>query len=81
MAAKDVYVPCFMVGEDGRKSYEFIKLKGTVIQGPGTTVPEGECMIDSRVIRSTPPSRLQPRGNREDAGDAGEEETPPPPGG
>jgi len=64
MAAKNVYVPCFMVGDDGQKSYEFIKLTGTVLMGSGQTVPEGECMIDSRVIRSTPPERLQPRGNQ-----------------
>jgi len=64
MAQISVYVPCFMVGADGRKSYEFIKLNGTVDTGPGKTVPEGECMIDSRVIRSTPPVELQPRGNQ-----------------
>jgi len=64
MAAKNVYVPCFMVGEDGKKAYEYIKLTGTVLTGAGQTVPEGECMIDSRVIRSTPPKRLQPRGNQ-----------------
>lgn len=64
MAAKSVYVPCYMVGDDGKIAYEFIKLSGTVLTGAGQIVPEGECMIDSRVIRSTPPARLQPRGNQ-----------------
>lgn len=64
MAAISVYVPCFMVGADGKKSYEYIKLNGTVLQGAGQTVPEGECMINSRVIGKTPPTRLQPRGNQ-----------------
>lgn len=64
MAAKNVYVPCYMVGDDGKKSYEYIKLTGTVLQGAGQTVPEGECMISSRVVSSTPPKRLQPRGNQ-----------------
>lgn len=64
MAAKSVYVPCYMLGDDGELAYEFIKLNGTVLQGAGQTVPEGECMIDSRVIRSTPPAALQPKGNQ-----------------
>jgi len=64
MAAISVYVPCYMVGADGKKAYEFIKLTGTVLTGSGQTVPEGECMISSRVIRSTPPTALQPRGNQ-----------------
>lgn len=64
MAVKNVYVPCYMVGDDGKMAYEFIKLAGTVVKGPAQTVPEGECMIDSRVIRGTPPTRLQPRGNQ-----------------
>jgi len=63
MAVKDVYVPCFMVGADGKRAYEFIKLQGTVFTGPGKFVPEGECCISSRVITSTPPEKLQPRGN------------------
>lgn len=64
MAAKSVYVPCFMVGDDGKRAYEFIKLQGTVLMGAGQTVPEGECMISSRVIESTPPEKLQPKGNQ-----------------
>lgn len=64
MAAINVFVPCYMVGDDGKKSYEYIKLNGTVLMGAGQTVPEGECMIDSRVIGKTPPARLQPRGNQ-----------------
>jgi len=64
MAAKSVYVPCYTIGDDGKKAYEFIKLNGTMVKGPGTTVPEGECMISSRVIGSTPPAALQPRGNQ-----------------
>jgi len=64
MAAISVYVPCYMVGADGKKAYEFIKLNGTVLTGAGQTVPEGECMIDSRVIMSTPPEDMQPKGNQ-----------------
>ena len=64
MAAISVYVPCYMIGDDGKKAYEYIKLNGTVLQGAGQTVPEGECMVDSRVIRQTPPARLQPKGNQ-----------------
>jgi len=64
MAAKNVYVPCFMVGADGKRAYELIKLSGTVLTGVGQVVPEGECMISSRVIQSTPPAKLQPRGNQ-----------------
>jgi len=64
MAAKNVYVPCFMVGANGEKSYEYIKLSGVVLTGAGQTVPEGECMVSSRVIQSTPPARLQPKGNQ-----------------
>jgi len=64
MAAKNVYVPCYMVGADGKKAYEFIKINGVVLQGAGQTVPEGECMVDSRVIGSTPPANIQPKGNQ-----------------
>jgi len=64
MAAKNVYIPCYMVGADGKKAYEFIKLTGTITTGPGNAVDEGECMIDSRVIRGTPPKSLQPKGNQ-----------------
>ena len=64
MASKSVYVPCFMVGDDGKKAYELIKLNGTIVQGAGQTIPEGECMISSRVVMSTPPPRLQPKGNQ-----------------
>jgi len=64
MAAKNVYVPCYMVGADGKLAYEFIKLNGTVLTGAGQVVPEGECMINSRVVTSTPPPRLQPKGNQ-----------------
>jgi len=64
MAAKNVYVPCFMVGADGKMAYELIKLTGTVLTGAGQAIDEGECMIDSRVIRSTPPKALQPQGNQ-----------------
>lgn len=64
MANKSVYIPCYMVGDDGEKAYEFIELKGTTFKGPGTTVPEGECMVDSRSITQTPPERLQPKGNQ-----------------
>lgn len=64
MAAKNVYVPCFMVGADGKKAYEFIKLTGTITRGPGNQVPEGQCMIDSRAIQATPPAKLQPKGNQ-----------------
>jgi len=63
MAAINVYVPCFMLGADGKRAYEYIKLNGTVLTGGGQTVPEGECMISSRVIGKTPPARLQPAGN------------------
>lgn len=66
MANKDVYVPCFMEGADGKRAYELIKLSGTVVRGLGKAVPEGECMISSRVIGKTPPVELQPRGNRPD---------------
>lgn len=64
MAAKSVYVPCYVIGSDGKKAYEFIKLNGTIMQGAGQTVPEGECCIDSRAVTSTPPARLQPKGNQ-----------------
>jgi len=64
MAAKNVYVPCFMIGADGKKAYELIKLSGQVLQGAGQTIPEGECMINSRAVGSTPPPRLQPKGNQ-----------------
>jgi len=64
MASKKVYVPCYMIGADGEKAYEYIELNGTVLTGPGKTVPEGECMISSRAIQSTPPARLQPKGNQ-----------------
>jgi len=64
MAAVSVYVPCYMVGADGKKAYEFIKLNGTVLTGAGQTVPEGECMINSRVVGQTPPTELQPQGNQ-----------------
>lgn len=64
MAAKNVYVPCYMVGDDGKKAYELIKLTGTVLMGTGQTIPEGECMISSRVIQNTPPPSLQPKGNQ-----------------
>jgi len=64
MAAKKVYVPCYMVGDDGEKAYEFIELTGVLLRGPGKVVPEGECCISSRVITITPPARLQPKGNR-----------------
>jgi len=63
MAAVSVYVPCYMVGANGKKAYEFIKLNGTITTGPGNQVPEGECCIDSRVIVATPPASLQPPGN------------------
>jgi len=64
MAAKNVYVPCYMLGADGKLAYEFIKISGTVLTGAGQTVPEGECMISSRVVSSTPPASLQPKGNQ-----------------
>jgi len=64
MAAKSVYVPCYMLGDDGEFAYEYIKLNGVVLQGVGQTVPEGECMISSRVVMSTPPAKLQPKGNQ-----------------
>jgi len=64
MAVKKVYVPCYMVGADGKKAYEFIELTGQIFTGPGKTVPEGECMINSRAVSQTPPERLQPRGNQ-----------------
>ena len=64
MAAKNVYVPCYMVGADGKKAYELIKLNGTVLTGAGQAIDEGECMISSRVIQSTPPKSLQPKGNQ-----------------
>jgi len=64
MAAKNVYVPCYMEGADGRFAYEFIKIAGTVLTGAGQTVPEGECMVSSRVVTQTPPAKLQPKGNQ-----------------
>jgi len=64
MAVKKVYVPCYMVGADGKKAYEFIELTGQIFTGPGKTVPEGECCIDSRSVTATPPERLQPKGNQ-----------------
>lgn len=64
MAAKKVYVPCFLMGDDGERAYEFIELTGVLVTGVGKAVPEGECMISSRVVQSTPPVRLQPKGNR-----------------
>lgn len=64
MAAVKIYFPIYMVGADGKKSYEYAVVTGTVTTGPGNTVPEGEPMVNSRVMASTPPLRLQPKGNR-----------------
>lgn len=64
MSKMSVYVPVYMEGEDGKKAYELVRLTGTLETGPGTHVPEGEPMISSRVMGSTPPPKLQPGGNR-----------------
>jgi len=64
MASKFVYVPCYMEGDDGEFAYELIKLTGTILMGAGQAIDEGECMISSRVVQSTPPKSLQPKGNQ-----------------
>jgi len=64
MANKDVYVPYYVEGSDGKVAYEFIKLSGSTFKGGGTVVPEGEVMINSRSVTQTPPARLQPKGNQ-----------------
>jgi len=64
MANKSFYVPVYMVGSDGKKAYELLKVSGTILQGPDQTVPEGEPCINSRAMTVTPPAKLQPKGNR-----------------
>lgn len=63
MAQVSVYVPVYMVGADGKKAYELVKLTGTLTTGPGNLVPEGEPCINSRSMTLTPPAKLQPKGN------------------
>ena len=64
MPAQKIYIPVYMVGADGEKSYEYVVVNGTYDTGPGKTVPEGEPMISSRVVQSTPSAKLQPKGNQ-----------------
>lgn len=57
MAAVSVWVPVYTVGDNGEKAYQFAKLTGTI---SNRKIPEGEVMIDSRVVGLTPAAALQP---------------------
>lgn len=64
MPAQKIYFPFYTTGEDGKKAYEWIVVTGVMSKGPGTTIPEGEVCVSSRSMASTPPARLQPKGNQ-----------------
>ena len=58
MAAVDLYVPVYMVGANGKRAYQFAKVKGVVVTS--AKVPEGELCIRSNAMTLTPAARLQP---------------------
>jgi len=57
MAVQKIYVPVYTVGEDGRKSFQFAVLTGTLTNA---RVPEGEPCINSRSMTTTPSLDRQP---------------------
>ena len=57
MAAIKIYVPVYMVGENGKKAFQFAALTGTITNAK---VPEGAPMVSSRVMTTTPEGARQP---------------------
>ena len=57
MASQKIYVPVYVVGNNGMKAYQFAVLSGTLTNDK---VPEGEPCVSSRVMTLTPPADLQP---------------------
>jgi len=58
MAEIKIYVPCFMAAsEGGKRAYYMAELTGQISD---QRVREGQVMISSRVIHSTPSPDLQP---------------------
>ena len=57
MAVQKIYVPVYTNGKDGKKTYQFAILTGTLSTDK---VPAGEPCISSRVMTSTPSADLQP---------------------